>query len=213
MKLTTIKEYILRIKKYILKVISSKLTFIGKYIKKYISKVISSKIDVTKIIVDHYHTLYNNKSGKKRKDLFTFFGIPIIVSAILIFLLNGKLNTDISNSLLMFLSIFTPILFSLLVAIYSINRKRLTKRKTHQIVKEFKSNISFLIIISLVSIFLLVIYSMKLSENDLYLQILTFIIIFLFGVIGLTLLQVLKRWNVLLDRTLDEIEPPKEPIL
>jgi uncharacterized membrane protein YqjE len=54
---------------------------------------------------------------------------------------------------------------------------------------------------------------MHLWENQWYSSILIFIILFLLGIIGLTFLLVLKRWNHLLDKTLDEIEPPKEKIL
>lgn len=185
-------------------------------VKKIFSKFISSKVDVRKIVSEHYNTLYNYRKGDKKKDkkdIFTFFGIPFIISVILVFLSKGSLESSITDSILISLSIFTPILFSLLVAIYSINRERLKKKKVYKVIKEFKANVSFTIIISLITIFFTVIYSMNIWGDYYYLSVLSFIIIFLVGIIGLTLLQILKRWNYLLDETLREIEPEKEKIL
>ncbi len=184
-----------------------------KFLKNLLSKVISSKVDVSQIVIEHYSTLYNYRTDKKGKDIFTFFGIPLIVSIILVFFCKGTLDPSTNESILLSLTIFTPIMFSLLVAIYSVNRRRLADKRTHKIIKQFKSNVSFMMIISVIAIFFLIINSMHLWENQWYSSILIFIILFLLGIIGLTFLLVLKRWNHLLDKTLDEIEPPKEKIL
>ncbi|GLI12361.1 hypothetical protein MARBORIA2_14510 [Methanobrevibacter arboriphilus] len=186
--------------------------------KKWVFKYISSKIDITKILIDHIKTLKNNKTKRRIKDLFTFFIIPLIFALVIVILFNGRLSSDASNSILLALSIFAPIMFSLLISIYSINRKRLTKQRTHKIVKEFKNNVSFILVLCLLSLFFLIIDSLNLSISFLtglgwlYNLLYSIIIIYLLGVIGLTLLQVLKRWNELLDLMLEDIKPDEENI-
>ena len=190
----------------------------AKKFKNWVFKYISSKIDIYEILYGHYETLKSYKNNKRRKDLSTFFLIPLIFAIIIILLFGGKLDSEASNSILNALSIFTPIMFTLLVSIYNINRKRLVKMKVYMIIKEFKNNVSFIIVLSLICIFIIIVSSLKLSIpfvngfGWLYNLIYSLIIIYLLGIIGLTLLQVLKRWNSLLDAMLKEIKPHEEKI-
>lgn len=175
-------------------------------LKKYFFKIISSKIDVTNIIVGHLNTLKNYRDDSRLKDLLTFFAVPFVTTLILLFISEGRLNSPTAEAILIALTIFTPITFSLLVSVFSIDEKLLMKKRNLIVVKEFKNNISFIIILCLVSIFVIILKSLLGGNYFLVLVCLNFIIIYLLLIVGLTILQILKRWNFIIEKKLDELE-------
>ncbi|MCC7562087.1 MAG: hypothetical protein KO253_04575 [Methanobrevibacter arboriphilus] len=192
-----------------------------------------NKIDLWYVIKEHFNTLYdhslkenkeNDVKKKSKGDLFVFIGIPIIFGLILTFLtINSRI--DFSGIFLTSLSIFTPIMFSVLSIIYSLSQKNLTK-KGFRVLKEFKFNVLFVIILSLVTILLLIINSIDISlfQNpffmvnliidynnlnlhiNLYFSIIIFILNFLiYGSIiniGLTMLMVLQRFDYVMNKVI-----------
>lgn len=194
---------------------------------------LSEKIKISRIVKDHIETLYNNSnpSNKVRlykniyispEDKFTFFILPFIISLLLV-IIGGFLNNTVSNALLIAMTILIPMLFSLLILIYNIGQKlrsdaEISPKQYHnrlKLLREIKSNISFTILISFTSLILLILWS-SLAEGSylsnwliipyggtIYKIIMTLINYYVIGVVILTLLLVLKRFNRLLNDSLE----------
>lgn len=171
-----------------------------------------SKINPTSIIKQHFNTLYDNRDEKiSIWDIVFFFILPLIGSFILV-LFEKELGTS-SDSLLVSLSIFTPLLLSLLVLIYEMGQKASDKFHSgtfygdyhDQInkLKEITANISFSILLSIISIIVLVIYSLDLSKDICYISVLNGLIYYFVGVFCLTLLMILKRTHKLISDSLE----------
>lgn len=89
-------------------------------------------------------------------------------------------------------------MFSLLVAIFTINTDNINNR-TRNLLINFKSNVSFIIIISLILLVVIGIYYLKINIFP-SLTLISGVIIYLLVLIFLTILMILKRWNYLLDK-------------
>lgn len=207
--------------------------------------IISSKLSILKILREHWNTLYNNRQSEKgisKKDVFTFFIIPFIIALILI-ILNKNLEKDPNIALLTSLSIVTPLMLSLLILIYEMGQKIVDKKYDYKKNKstdpevigenqnkiqnlnndlkhihEVRANISFTILISMLTIFLLIIntlfidikwliflsvYNFSINiDCYLLLYLLSFLIFYFLGILALTILMVLKRINFLFETRL-----------
>lgn len=175
--------------------------------KKYFFKIFSKKIDVSDIFTNHFLTLYDYRNNKiSNKDIGTFVIFPCLVSFIFV-LMGGRLTDKSLDIISLSLSIFTPILFSLVIMIFSIDEKDIKNKRYYLIIRELTSNILFIIIISLIILVCIWIhYSIK-ELLVLNLGLFSFTILFLLLILIFTLLMILKRLNKLLSRKLDKLKP------
>lgn len=176
-------------------------------ILKYFFKIFSHKIDVFFVFGDHFNTLIKfNTDEFSIKDFFTFIIFPFILSFIFIFIFKGRLNENSVNSISISLSIFIPILFSFLIGILSLNNDDLNSNRQLEVLKQFKNNISFGILISLI---LLIIIWFKYLNIELFsfnLGLFSFITLYLLIVIFLNFIMVLKRLIFIIDGKLNKLK-------
>lgn len=169
-------------------------------------KVISEKIDITNILVDEFKTGKRTKKSRL-KETFTFLGIPFILATIIISLLHGHFSIYTIDAILVSLTILTPIMFSFILAIFSIDKELLRNKKDHRIVKEFNDNVSFVIIICLLTIFLILIKTLFKELVGFSDAIMDFFIVWALIIIGFKFLQTLNKLNFLTKERLREIHP------
>lgn len=169
-----------------------------------------SRVNCSKTVRNHYKTLRKFGSTSKRiywKDLVLFIIIPVTTAIILAFLKIDLVN-QITN-LIAAISILGGFLFNLLAIIYN-SMENLKKdigvseiKKTFA--KEIHSNISYNILLAVFCIVILILYNIELP-HFLYCEIFEYLISFLtyFSLISffLTLLMVLNRIYILLDKNI-----------
>ncbi len=167
-----------------------------------------TKINVLSIIKDHILTLKNYRTGNVHyPDIILFFLIPFLISIVLVSF-QILLNDGIANILITSFSIFAALLFNLLLLVYDIAGKSnsLSANKESRIsLQEIYINISFCILISVVSIVILISsffkikYCLFLGFNICSLQwVISFAAYYFSILFVLTLLMILKRIYILL---------------
>ena len=170
-----------------------------------------SRIDIGAIIKAHFKTLRSLNQPIEDKsiylpDLLTFFICPSVI-AYFIYLIELDFKSQISN-LIAIISIFGGFLFNLLAIIYSFIDKikpiDLTPVKKIY-AKELNANISFCIVLAIFIILIMLIYSLipidKFGVLLRYIyQFAEYIIIYLLILFFLTLLMVVSRIFVLLQK-------------
>lgn len=181
-----------------------------------------SKISIFGIIKDHIETLKDNRTNKIYiPDIILFFVIPGIISSVMI-QFEIRLNDGFVNALITSFSIFSALLFNLLLLVYSISDKPENKYKNldaleneriirrRRLLREIYINVSFLILISTIAVVSLLTYFLKASNcNILVIDIcslkwlLALIVYYLAAQFILTLLMVLKRIYRLLSRAFE----------
>lgn len=171
------------------------------------------KVNISLIIKKHFSTFQDEKTGEKDYvDHLIFIYIPIIISIVLAYFFHDleKFTTILITSL----SIFTGLLFNLLLLTYDLikrneneksikNGEDIKTKKDNDItikgrlLKQIFSNISYSILISIFAILFLL---LSFAWNNCYYNItLSSIIYFLVINFFLTLLMVLKRTHNLLS--------------
>lgn len=175
------------------------------------------RIDILKIVRRHLQTLRNIGDDNHVKkitanDKLLFFVFPVLISLTLTFF-QISLDSQVAN-LIAIISIFGGFLFNLLALIYGFLEKIKNEKKEletdlskvkKRFANEINANISFNILISLVTTIFLIIYNLIPSSNcqialiyyvkSLFL----FITYFLLILFVLTLLMVLNRIYILLQ--------------
>jgi len=135
-----------------------------------------AKISVAGIVKDHISTLKNNRTDKIHyPDIFLFFCLPAILSSLMLYA--GVLLTDsLVNGLITSFSIFSALLFNLLLLVYSIAEKNPDSTKItdqleikknaqrRELLREIYINVSFSILISTISVVILLTYFLKISN-------------------------------------------------
>ncbi len=172
----------------------------------------TGKIDVTRIIKDHWATLCDDRNNRYSvRDFLTFYGLPALVGASLIWfgVLFGK---TISSALTTAFSVFAALLFNLLILIYDIVSKSNGNKNVFSLKSKFLrqiySNISYSVLVSVSIIVFLLLYYLVFSLGYQRLSyVAAFLVYTLAGNFILTLLMVLKRVHILLS---DELESPTE---
>ncbi len=179
----------------------------------------SSKINIWSIVTGHIKTLRDSSSGKVSvHDYATFYAVPIVI-AILFSYFGIKLTTDANSLLVNFGAIFTALLLSVLVLVYDQGEKLqgvVDGSRKHNIelkkslLDELYFNICYAIVISLLLVFLCLVYTfLPDKESVLSISKFTFGIDFklylvspmiLMAVINLllTILMIVKRMHTLL---------------
>jgi hypothetical protein len=172
-----------------------------------------TKISVLKIIKDHILTLKNNQTKKiSYLDIILFFIVPLIVSGIMVYL-GIFLNDSLVNALITSFSIFSALLFNLLLLVYDISEKdaKSTNSQTNSsapkknnirqtVIKEIYINVSFSILVSLTTVVILITYFLKPSNCIVWIVnicsvqwLLALVIYYCVILFILTLLMILKR--------------------
>ncbi|MBD2242654.1 hypothetical protein [Nostoc sp. FACHB-888] len=181
-----------------------------------------SKISIFSIIKDHIATLKSSQTGKiYYPDIILFFILPAIISAVMIYL-GVILNDGLVNALITSLSIFSALLFNLLLLVYDISGKNTDQNQTtdqieikkiiqrRELLREIYVNVSFSILTSIITVVILLTYFLKPRScnfgmiNLCLLQLLLASIIYYFSVqFILTLFMILKRIYKLLAKAFD----------
>jgi len=155
------------------------------------------KIDIRQIIRDHMLTLYDYGTKKKSwADLALFFGVPVAAAAVFVSL-GLLLGSASAGTLITALSIFAGLLFNLLILAHGMLRNAEGKYRDEKVlIQEIYSNISYAILVSLLSITVLLgtifpgpRWAAQLGSAVAYFLIVNFL---------LTLFMVLRRVHVLL---------------
>jgi hypothetical protein len=175
----------------------------------------SSKINPIDIIKGHIKTLYDNSTGDKSYwDVFFFLFLPLIISLILVLYFQLYLGNETANTIILCLSVFTPLLFNLILIVYTMTQKEIDKYEKPNYVGDFNlrmrrleeinSNVSFCILIALTTILFLLVYTLTFSKDiTLYKVVFNIVMYYLAGLTLLTLLMVLNRIYFLISNLFD----------
>lgn len=104
--------------------------------------MISPKISVKEIIKNHYRTLVDSNSGKLSwKDFFTFYCLPFLVGALLLFIMPTSIkdSKEIINIIITTLSIFIGLFMNLavlLIDLYNKNNQKIKQFSVDNILEE-----------------------------------------------------------------------------
>ena len=169
-----------------------------------------SKVNIWLIVTDHVQTLRNFANNKVSiEDILLFLVTPAAASLLLTFFLRFTLDLDSINALITSLSVFSALLFNLLLLIYDILRKESGAHAQATLRRKFLSqiyaNISFCILVAVLSIALLLLLFVE-ANWPYFTLALNLVIYFLVINFILTLFMILKRVHILLA---SEINPPK----
>lgn len=137
-----------------------------------------TKISVLCIIKDHISTLTSNRTNQIYfPDIVLFFVLPAIIAG-LMFYSGVALNDSLVNALITSFSIFSALLFNLLLLVYDIAGKiavqspvidpldqQITQRR--ELLREIYVNVSFAILISTFIVVILLTYFLKPSNCNL----------------------------------------------
>lgn len=166
-----------------------------------------SKINVCDIVVNHCSTLVNANNGKTEIDEWiTFLFLPVIVASTLIgrevFLDNNAITIIITA-----LSILVGLLFNVIVLIFDIISRDASKKDKNRLLKELISNISYCILISIVTVVACVVTFSDLQIVKILSNWIVYILVtnFLF-----TVLMILKRIYKLFQNEITQIAKKAE---
>lgn len=174
-----------------------------------------SRVNITKIIKAHYKSLRSlNGRGITFSDLLLFIIIPLTISVYLVY--RGISIKSQISSLITALSILAGFLFNLLAIIHnslgkikkdirgqSLNNSSLNLKL--KFANEIHANISYNILIAIITVVSLVFYGINIEVtneylNSLFLNVLNFICTFLMIHFLFTLVMILNRIYILLDK-------------
>ena len=149
------------------------------------------RLNISKIIVNHFSTFYNNQDNRKidRLELAVYFSILLLLSVIsAIFLPVTRINVVLTP-----LTIFTGFLFSALFVI--IDKKEGKTKQIKELISEVYDNISFSILMSFFIILFMIINYVMISfdVSELYNRIILGIVYFLLLNFSYSLMMVIKR--------------------
>lgn len=162
----------------------------------------NSKIRIGKIVVGHFKSFKNDRTGKVSPfDYITFIVLPIAISAYATLALNIFLN-DV-NVLLTVFSIFTALLFNFLMLVIQMKDKpkeelkkvnvKIDIEKYFKCIDQTYYNVSFAILLSILAILLLWVISIIPSEKLLAIKIMSVITETTIIIFFMDLILILKR--------------------
>lgn len=172
-----------------------------------------NRINIIKIIIAHYKSLSNLNDRKiSINDLIIFVLFPILIAIALIYY-NIPIKSQVSN-LITALSILGGFLFNLLAIIHSslgrirdeIRQQNLEQTSLkYKFANEIHANISYNILIAILTIVILVISGLNIEFGNKILNYISFCFLnsvcyFLLIHFLLTLIMILNRIYILLDR-------------
>lgn len=175
------------------------------------------KLDVSRIVKDHVDTLRDNETNKRSAgDMFVFFGLPALFSALILYVFKTPVDRAISNILITSLSIFSALLLNLLMLIYDLVRKEEEETgpddnsPAARLLREIFSNISYSILVSVFCVAILLIAYLEIKPV-IFLQIFSLVVYFLVLQFLLTMFMVLKRVHILLSLKIKGPPAPTPP--
>ena len=168
------------------------------------------KIGAGRIIRDHFATLRNDATGKRSvADLITFLFLPTLPAFTVLFVYLPHSN-DLVSAFISIVAIFSALLVGAQFSLYGLFRRepeqtgdeirdqeiRAQKQREVNVLREINSTISYLILVGVLSVvvalsLLVVTWSGSIEAS---------ILIYILGHFLLTLMVVVKRVHVLLDR-------------
>lgn len=162
-----------------------------------------TKINVFDIIKSHFKTLRNaNSNSLEFDDIIIFIISPVIVGGLFLYF-NILLEKDSINLIVTIFSILTGLLINVLVLLFDIIKREKNKELKNQILKEIVSNISYSILISILTI---AISFTSLSNIESVCKIGNFITYTLLFNFFVTFLMILKRIYKVFSNEIDESE-------
>jgi len=158
------------------------------------------KINVSQIVCDHFNTFRNYRTKRYSPiDFVIFLGLPLAIASVSIRYL-GVLPQNLIGVAVTSLSVFTALLLNLLMAAYTVakNSTTLTNERKKQIRKELVhevfSNISFAVLIAIVTAAFVLSLGMIENQTSSHLIFaLNFLIYFFGSMFFLTLFMLLRR--------------------
>jgi hypothetical protein len=161
------------------------------------------KINVWKVIVSHFKTLVNHNTRKPGLDDWCIFLIiPVVVASLLVWF-KKDVSTNTVNLIITSLSIFVGLLINVLVLVFSLLQKEKDSKLKVIVLRETIVNITYVIIISVISI--LFCFCMNFDNYVLRLLI-TFLIYLLTVHFFVTLMMVVKRMYSLFVNEMEDFE-------
>lgn len=178
-----------------------------------------SKINIYNLVKEHFNTFYlkdKTKTDGKRNDvlaLLLFFIAPMIIAGLLVFFF-GNIRNQLIDSLLICLSILSPLMFGFFPFIYDLIDNKTVNPKSLDYVKEFKANVLFTMMLSFTSLAFIIIWTFANSNLDFctnldknyitvlinyILLILSFIIYYFLFCLGFHILMIIQRFNFLIN--------------
>lgn len=154
-----------------------------------------TRIDLSQILSDHIETLkYADDNKYSIPDLILFYFVPIVL-AVTGYCKNIELTNAQINILITVFAIFTGLLLNLLLLVYDIVSKNNTTITKTKFLHEIYSNISYTILLSIITIIVLLAMSFVSQITILSSLVIALVIHFL-----LTILMILKRVHILLAK-------------
>lgn len=144
------------------------------------------------------------------KNIFIFFGIPFVLASIIINSFHGYLDLITVDSIFVAIAIFTPIMFNFMLSTFSLDRELLLNEEDYKKVKKFTNNVSFVIIICLLTIFLILLKASLYKRIGIYDSVLDFFIVWGLLMIGFNLLKILDNLNFIAKERLKEVRQKKK---
>jgi hypothetical protein len=170
------------------------------YKRKYLIEVLFVKPEIS-------------KKFKKRdwlRNIFVFFGIPFVLASIIVNSFHGYLSLITVDSIFVAIAIFTPIMFNFMLATFSLDKELLVNEEDYKKVKKFTNNVSCIIIICLLTIFLILLKASLYQQIEIYDSILDFFIVWGLLITGFNLLRLLDNLNFIAKERLKEVRQRKK---
>lgn len=172
------------------------------------------KVNIVIVVRDHIGTLYDDKSGKFSKSDFAFFYLfPLLLGALYYFF-PFPLPNEINGALIAVFSVFAALLFSAQMALYGLSPRKPSDgedatskareeerfRRDRKFFADVNYNVSYLILLSCIS--LLVFVAMMIASLSGRLE--GAILVVLVSHFFLTLLMLVKRTHIAFSSKYEE---------
>ena len=153
------------------------------------------KISLNSIIKEHLNIFRKSDGHFLVGDLVIFLIIPLVLTALIFMFVLKEIPENFVNSLLTTFSILTPLLFGLLPMTFSLIENDYVSSNGYKLVNEFKANVLFTILLSLILIGILLIWFLT-TNGKFYCDV---AICLLCIEILLHLFLILNRFNILIN--------------
>lgn len=165
------------------------------------------KINCTKIIQDHFTTLYNANSSDRRLnwfDIILFFGISLLVGVAGFFCSGMTINDTARSAIVTAISILIGLFLNLLVLLigtgeYLIKRTNNSRIRNSALLEQLFKNISFSTLLAIATLIPLIL-AYFITPRETLGKFANGITWFCLSLLFLTLLMVLKRTHVLIGK-------------
>jgi hypothetical protein len=167
-----------------------------------------TKFNIKSIIVDHFSSFRHSQTKRMIVgELVVYFSVPLVFSLVLVLGLKFFVKGTTSEVLITSLSIFSALLFNLLLLIYDLAIKKddlkltdVKSKNRRTLLRETYNTIAFAIFESLITVLILLFTYLECPILEPVLKyVLSIISFFLVGFFLLTMLMILKRVHSLMS--------------